>query len=452
VFLLSEALLAVGFLSSQLGASQQQVFPEKPLAIRNRSTQDGEDQSGQKIEAGGQNQRGDIVLELFENSQMILSGKTPEQLFNHAVNTIQHLYVDPLDRAELYRNALRGILNSLDPYCSYFTAQDFEKLSLDMAGKFVGIGVILEKNSVLPQIVSFTKDSPASRAGMKVGDYIGKINGVSTYGMGTDEIVRLISGKPGTKINILVLRENSDEPLEFNLKREILKNRTVWGRIEKNGIVYVRIDSFTSSTGKELAHSLRKLIGRGDTETKGVIIDLRDNPGGTLDGALEVAEMFLEKNRVITIIKDRNDIVLRTYRSTKNGLFHRVPPLFLLVNGETASAPELVAGALQDHGRARVLGIKTYGKASVQSIIPLSDGGAIKLSVARYYTPLGRSVQHGIEPDTLIEENAPIGSTSTTTSTDAGGSKEINGGIAGYGSKNMDYQLQRALDLIITCI
>ncbi|MDR2077686.1 MAG: S41 family peptidase [Rickettsiales bacterium] len=404
----------------------------------------------------------------YLNKHSVANGN--RELFDYVLDSIRTRYVESVEDKKLYESALGGLLDSLDPHSSYMTEKEYKEAKIHIAGEFGGIGIVVTKDTNFIKVISPIDDTPAHRVGIKSGDYIGEIDDKSTYDMSLSEAVEKMRGKPGTKVKISILRKGENEPLYFDLKREIIKTDTIKGNIENNDIIYMKITHFNGNTQKDMISMFNKLKKSLDGKTPGgYILDLRNNPGGSLDQAIKVCELFLEKDKAIVSIKGRDERLIEVYRSGVDDVLIDISPLVVLVNEGSASASEIVAGAFQDHKRAVILGTKTFGKASVQSVIPLSNGGAIKLTTARYYTPNNRSLQaDGIEPDIVVEdaeikfrsgtkklrEENLTGHLRKDKDKNSKGEedivdKTIKKNINNDGHKIEDYQLSKAIDLII---
>jgi carboxyl-terminal processing protease len=394
--------------------------------------------------------------------------KSDKELFNYVLDSIKLRYVESVEDKKLYESALDGVLSSLDPHSSYLDEKEYKETKIHMAGEFGGVGIVVTKDTNFIKVISPIDDTPAYRAGIKSGDYIGEIDDKSTYDMSLAEAVEKMRGKPGSRVKLSILRKGENEPLNFELKREVIRTDTVKGRIENGDIIYMKITHFNENTQKDMINMFNKLKkSLGDKAPRGYILDLRNNPGGSLDQAIKVCELFLEKEKIIVSIKGRGDRLMEIYQSEAEEVLINISPVVVLVNEGSASASEIVAGAFQDHKRAVILGTKTFGKASVQSVIPLSNGGAIKLTTARYYTPNNRSLQaDGIEPD-LVVEDAEIKfhtgarrlreeNLSGHLKKDKNSKKEedivdktIKKNMGDDSFKIEDYQLSKAIDLIV---
>jgi carboxyl-terminal processing protease len=312
---------------------------------------------------------------------------------------LETMYVDPnrVQQEEMVTNALRGIIQHLDPHTMLMPKKAFEQLTIDTQGKFGGVGIIVSPEKEKLIVVSPIEGTPAANAGIKAGDEIIAIDGVSLAKTNTNEATDRMRGEPGSILKLRIRREGEKAPLDFDLVREIIKVKSVRGQPLADGIHYVRIASFQENTGEELDDALKGAKGK----LAGLILDLRDNPGGLLDQAVRVSDEFIDSGLIVsTVGRDRNKVEREFAK--KRGTFGEFP-MVVLVNGGSASASEIVAGALQDHERALILGTTTFGKGSVQTLVSLPDGSGLKLTVARYYTPKDRSIQaKGITPDLVV--------------------------------------------------
>jgi len=318
------------------------------------------------------------------------------EIFTEVLRQIQENYVEPKDPKELIQGAIKGMVQSLDPHSSFLTKEEHQELLIETKGSFSGVGIEISMRDNMLTVVAPIEGSPAYKAGIRAGDRIIKINDDPTADMSLSEAVKRIRGKRGTKVRLTVIREGEDKPIEFTIVRDVIPLRSVrYDRLTPE-IGYVRISTFQSKTTKDLAKALNEL--EKNDSLKGLILDLRNNPGGLLSQAIEVSDLFLDSG-VIVSTRGRNQSQNMEVRAHKN----RKPrnyPIIVLVNSGSASASEIVAGALQDNRKALILGTKTFGKGSVQTILSLSDGSGLRLTTARYYTPSGRSIQlSGIIPD-----------------------------------------------------
>ncbi|MGH8538933.1 MAG: S41 family peptidase [Stenotrophobium sp.] len=323
------------------------------------------------------------------------------QTFVEVLNRVKSDYVEPVDDKTLIENALHGMIGGLDPHSAYLDKDELKDMNVVTTGKFGGLGIEVQMQNGLVRVVSPIDDTPAAKAGIKPGDLIVKIDDTPVNGLSLSDAVDKMRGEPGSKITLTIVRDGVDKPLVVELTRAIIKVASVKSRMLENGYGYVRISSFTTETGDALDKELLKLKKDSDGGLKGLVLDLRNNPGGVLDGAVKVSDDFINKGTIVSI-KGRDPGSNHDFLATPGDLLDG-RPLVVLVNGGSASASEIVAGALQDTHRAVLVGTRTFGKGSVQTIMPLSNDTAIKITTARYYTPSGRSIQaEGIEPDIIL--------------------------------------------------
>ncbi|NVK31964.1 MAG: S41 family peptidase [Gammaproteobacteria bacterium] len=323
-----------------------------------------------------------------------------EQLrtFSDVYVRIKQSYVDKVDDQELLENAIRGMLSGLDPHSSFMNQEEFKELREGTSGTFGGLGIEVTMEDGFVKVVSPIDDTPAQRAGMQPDDLITRIDDKAVKGMTLTDAIELMRGEPGTPIVLTVFREGEDKPLEVEIVREIIKVSSVKQRLVGDGIGYVRIANFTTSTVGSLAKGIEKLEEEYGDKLHGLVLDLRSNPGGVLSGAVGVSDAFLEDGMVV-YTEGRAMIGPDKYYAERGDLLDGAP-MVVLINSGSASASEIVAGALQDHGRAVIMGTTSFGKGSVQTIQDLANGDGLKLTTARYYTPSGRSIQAaGIVPD-----------------------------------------------------
>tara|TARA_B110000008_G_scaffold81145_1_gene82855 strand:+ start:243 stop:1571 length:1329 start_codon:yes stop_codon:yes gene_type:complete len=326
-------------------------------------------------------------------------------LFGDIFERIRSSYVEEIDEEKLIESAISGMLSSLDPHSSYMAPEDFSTMQVQTRGEFGGLGIEVTQENGFIKVVSPIDDTPAANAGIEAGDFITKVDGESTLGKTLDEAVDKMRGPVGSEIIITVVREGVDEPFDVSIIRDTIEIKAVKARTEGKTIV-LRVSSFTSKTYPNLKDSLEKEIraAGGLENVNGVVVDLRNNPGGLLNQAIRVSDAFLESGEIVST-RGRAAGDAERYNATPGDLTNG-KPVVVLINGGSASASEIVAGALQDHRRAIIVGTKSFGKGSVQTIIPLSsDGAAMRLTTARYYTPSGRSIQSlGVSPDILVKQ------------------------------------------------
>lgn len=322
------------------------------------------------------------------------------KLFSDVIELVEKNYVDPVDSKEMIENAIQGMVHSLDPHSSLLQPDDFKELQLDTQGEFNGIGVSITMRDGFVTVVSPIEGTPAYKAGIKAGDKIVKVDGKPTNEL--RHAVKLIRGPKGTEVVVSIIRKGVNEPKNIKLIRDVIPVESVSAIVLKPGYGYIWITNFRDNTTEDMVTELKRLES-GETPLKGLILDLRDNPGGLLNQSIKISDLFLEKGTILSIkgrLKQNTQIFEATPNSTERNC-----PMVVLINGGSASASEIVAGALQDHKRALILGTTSFGKGSVQTVERLRDGYGLKLTIARYYTPSGRSIQaKGIEPDIIVNE------------------------------------------------
>lgn len=320
------------------------------------------------------------------------------RLFSDAFRTVKENYVEPVNTKDLIYGALSGMMRSLDPFSSFFTPEQYNEFKQETEGEFGGVGIEIGMEKGRPVVISPIEGTPAYRAGIKSGDIIIEINGEDTSNMSLMDVVKRIRGKPGTKVTLTIMRKGADKPIKVELERAIIKIESVkWTKLDDIG--YIKLVQFNDGVSREVEKALKSLSSQG---VKGIILDLRNDPGGLLTEAINVSDLFLKEGKLIVYTKSRNGEVQK-YFARRGAVISDSMPVVVLVNRGSASASEIVAGALQDNKRAILVGERTFGKASVQNIIPLEDGSAIKLTVAYYYTPLGRMInKKGIQPDVEV--------------------------------------------------
>jgi carboxyl-terminal processing protease len=324
------------------------------------------------------------------------------KVFSDVLDIIENNYVDPVESKELIRGAIQGMISSIDPHSAYLLPEAYKELQIETKGEFSGLGIVITMHNKMVTVVSPIEGSPAYEAGVKAGDQIIQVDGESTKNMLLWEAVKKMRGKKGTSVMITVRRKGADEPIDFTIVRDIIPLESVRSYVLKPGYGYIRITNFREDTAEDVEKALESLEAE-KTPVKGVILDLRDNPGGLLDQSIKVADIFLDEGEIVSI-KGRIESHSKVYKAHQNRKRHAYP-MVLLINGGSASASEIVAGALQDHGRALLLGKTSFGKGSVQTVEPLRDGSGLKLTIARYYTPNGSAIQaKGIVPDVIVEQ------------------------------------------------
>ncbi len=322
--------------------------------------------------------------------------------FTEVFSRIKNDYVEQVDDKTLLENAVRGMLTGLDPHSAYLDNDEFKELQVGTSGEFGGLGIEVGLEDGFVKVIAPIDDTPAHKAGVEAGDLIIRLDDTAVKGLTLAEAVNLMRGKPGTDIRLTIVREGQDKPLEVTLTRAIIRVKSVKSRMLEPGYGYMRISQFQTKTAENLRQGLGDLQKEAGGKLKGLVLDMRNNPGGVLDGAVAVSDIFLDKG-LIVYTEGRVDEARLRFNARPGDLLDGAP-LVVLVNQGSASASEIVAGALQDEKRAIIIGNKTFGKGSVQTILPLSDGTAVKLTTARYFTPSGRSIQaEGIIPDIELE-------------------------------------------------
>jgi carboxyl-terminal processing protease len=323
--------------------------------------------------------------------------------FTEIFAKIKSDYVEPVDDKELLENAVRGMLEGLDPHSTYLDGESYNDLREGTSGEFGGLGIEVGMENGFVKVISPIDDTPAQKAGIKAGDLIIKLDEKPVKGMSLNEAVNLMRGKPGEEIILTIIRENEEKPLIFTIIRDVIKVKSVRFDTLEPGFGYLRISSFQSHTVEGLRKAIDQLKQDNNNQLKGIILDLRNNPGGILNAAVGVSDMFLNKGLIVYTEGRIKDSKLK-FNAKPNAKLPDVP-LIVLVNAGSASASEIVAGALQDHGRGIIMGEKTFGKGSVQTVLPMNNNAALKLTTARYYTPNGRSIQaSGVVPDIIIDK------------------------------------------------
>ena len=344
------------------------------------------------------------------------------QQFANVFAAIKNTYVEPLSDQALISNAIKGMFNDLDPHSAYLDADAFKEMEAMTQGGFGGLGIEIGSEDGMPKVISPIEDTPAARAGILAGDIITHINGKPTKDMTLNDAIKLMRGEPKTSIKLTIRRAGRDKPIEFQLERDLIKVRSVRSKMLPGDVAYVRIAQFQERTAADLIKQLAS-VNKGAGAPKGLIIDLRNDPGGLLESAIGVSSAFLDPGTLVVSTKGRipssnREYYVKSMQSVLGELdadadvlkkvdWLKKVPVVVLVNVGSASASEIVAGALQDHKRATIIGNRTFGKGSVQSVVPLSDEAGLKLTTALYYTPSGRSIQvTGVEPDVVVDDTA----------------------------------------------
>lgn len=392
------------------------------------------------------------------------------QRFSTVLESIKNYYVNPIDDHILFNNAIRGMLSGLDPHSSYLDQDEFADLKVSTTGKFGGIGTEITMEDGFIRVIAPIDDTPAKKAGIEAGDLIIRLNDTAVRGMALREAVDLMRGKPGTTINLTILRKNNAKPLKITVTRDIINVQSVRHEILDKNNAYLRISQFQNDTGDEVIRQIRTIKKTVGNKLNGLILDLRNNPGGIFEASVATVNAFLNQEQLKydgLIVYTKGRIAtseIKEYAKGKDILNNL--PMVVLINGGSASASEIVAGALQDHKRAIILGTKSFGKGSVQTVLPLRENRGLKLTTALYYTPSGKSIQAtGIIPDVLVEhknmsvnaiheqdliaiKESDLQGHLNTSTTDADNKKntEAEANTATTNSKiNNDYQLYEAL-------
>lgn len=322
--------------------------------------------------------------------------------FVEVYKRIKEQYVDVVDDEKLFDMAIQGMVSGLDPHSSFLSQDDFNELKIGTTGKFGGLGIEITTEDSFVKVISPIDDTPAQRVGIKSGDLIIDVGGTSLKDLPISDAVKLMRGEPGTSVEITVIRKEIKEPLKFNITREIIISKGVKSYLFDKKIGYVRLSNFQSNSTNDVKDAIYELNRESNNKMEGLIVDLRNNPGGVLGTAVGISDLFLTEGKIV-YTKGRTYKSKLEYFASPQDIIDGLP-LIVLINEGSASASEIVAGALQDHKRAMIMGTKSYGKASVQTIQELNDGSALKLTTARYYTPLGNDIhENGIKPDLVIE-------------------------------------------------
>mgnify|MGYP006268471767 CR=1 FL=1 len=381
------------------------------------------------------------------------------KVFTEALSVVKKNYVEDVKTKELVYGAVKGMLNSLDPHSGFMNPDAYKEMQVDTKGEFGGLGIQIGIKDGLLTVIAPIEDTPAYKAGIKAGDRIIKINNEGTRDMGLTEAVGKMRGPKGTSVKITVIREGWKEPKEFTIVRDVIKIKSVKFKKLEEGIGYIKLTQFQEQTAVDLSNALAKL---NDENIHSLVLDLRNNPGGLLNSAVDVTSQFLPPGKLVVYIKDRSGEKTE-YKTGGSRPYYDKPTMIVLVNQGSASASEIVAGALKDWHRGVVLGVQTFGKGSVQSVIPLSDGSGLRLTTARYYTPSGTSIQStGIAPDIVAKLEAKNGAKEHTVIREKDLERHLKNDkeeeiplpeqetAPAEVSEKDDLQLQRAIDLLKT--
>ncbi len=355
---------------------------------------------------------------------------TELQLFTKVLNIVQRYYVDDVDTKKLIEGALKGMLKELDPHTNWLSTEIYKEFESETSGEFGGLGIEITVQDGILTIISPIEDTPAWQAGLKAGDKIVEINGEPTKGLSLAEAAQRMRGKKGSAVQMMIMRDGFEKPKKFAIKRGTVKVRSVKYTDLEDGYAYIRLTSFIENSAKELEKALSDHEKKNNGRVNGLILDLRRNPGGLLDQAVQISDLFLEKGVIVSTIgrnKQEKEVIY-----AKSSGSHTDFPIIVLINEYSASASEILAGALRDNKRAMIMGKRSFGKGSVQSVVRLGDGSALKLTVARYYTPNGVSIQaEGISPDIAIEDVDPEALHSAIIQRQARREKDIEGHLPG---------------------
>ncbi|OZC37556.1 peptidase S41 [Marinobacter vinifirmus] len=410
----------------------------------------------------------DIIEGIQDGERVELKLPDPEEQlpledlrkFTEVFARIKDAYVEEVSDSELLESAIKGMLSDLDPHSTYLAPKDYEELEESTSGEFGGLGIEVGMENGFVKVISPIDDTPAQKAGVQAGDLIIKLDEKPVKGMSLEEAVNLMRGKPGSVLTLTIMREGETAPIEIDVTRDIIKVTSIKSRMIENGYGYVRITQFQAETGKQFLKALNDLEDEHGSDLDGLVIDLRNNPGGVLQAAVETADALIDEGLIVYTEGRIQSSRLRF--SAKPGDVMADTPIVVLINGGSASASEILAGALQDHERAVIMGTQSFGKGSVQTVIPLDETHAIKMTTARYFTPDGRSIQAtGIKPDIEVRPAELTELDSRPFFTEA----DLTGHLAGENEEkakeqreqqaeteqsaaNRDYQLRSALNLL----
>ena len=398
-----------------------------------------------------------IYFESFsvDNNKKGLSDYDYLKFLGETIDKIKSDYVEDIENKDLVESAIDGMLSSLDPHSNFLDAESLKNMKIQTKGEFGGLGIEVTMENGFVKVIAPIDNTPAYKAGVKAGDYITHLDGKSVVGLKLNEAVDKMRGPIGSKLKITIGRSNQ-EPFDVIIKRDVIKISSIKSRLEKD-VGYIRITSFSEQTSKSLRDEIKKL-NKKNKDLKGYVLDLRNNPGGLLDQAVSVSDIFLEKGEIVST-RGRDDKNPEIYKAKAGDMISGLP-LVVIINNGSASASEIVAGALQDHKRAIIVGTKSFGKGSVQTIIPVNPYGALRMTTAKYFTPSGRSIQKtGIDPDIIVEESKveKVNNRNNSREKDLKGALNNPSENKNKNNKNKkdakdnkieDYQLSRALDLV----
>ena len=403
-----------------------------------------------------------FLITLLLSSPSTVEGKNSEtykklNFFGEVFERVRSTYVDEVSDEKLIDAAINGMLQSLDPHSAYLNPKNYKEMQVQTRGEFGGLGIEVTMENGYVKVIAPIDDTPAFKAGIQTNDLITHINGESVQGLSLSQAVEKMRGPVNSSINLTIARQKTGKSFDVKITRKVIKIASVKGKIEEK-IIYIRITSFSEQTTSGLKKQMSKLIKESENEPIGVILDLRGNPGGLLRQAVLVTDAFLDKGEIVST-RGRDEKESQRYNAKRGDISNKLP-IVVLINGGSASASEIVAGALQDHKRAIILGTQSFGKGSVQTIIPISGNGALRLTTSLYYTPSGRSIQaKGITPDIIVEQakleniNTPFNNRNETNLRNHIQSNKIEKNEQTNDNKNndtkpFDFQLVRAKDLL----
>ena len=378
-------------------------------------------------------------------------------IFGEVMERTKTTYVEEISDQQLVEAAINGMLTSLDPHSSYLNAEDFKYMNEQTQGKFGGLGIEITQENGVVKVISPIDDTPAAKAGIKAGDYITDIDDETVIGLTLNEVVSKLRGKVGTKVKVTIRRINA-KPFTVTLKRDEIKIQSVKSELKNEDILYIRISGFNEDIDSDIEKAVKDAQKKLKNKLAGLVIDVRNNPGGLLDQAVKVSDLFLEQGEIVST-RSRNEEDTIKYSATRGDIAKDLP-IVVMINEGSASAAEILSGALQDHHRAVILGEKSFGKGSVQTVIPLRNNGAMRITTARYYTPSGRSIQaKGIEPDVVVKQakieeledyglNISEANLKGALKNEQAGDNKKDADTKKDDKEIKDYQLVRALDMV----
>jgi carboxyl-terminal processing protease len=403
-----------------------------------------------------------FLIGVNAQSKKALGGSDSKEIYEYlrtladVIDLVKRNYVEEVKDKEVVYSAIKGVLESLDPHSSFMTPEMYKDMQSDTKGEFGGVGIEITIKDGFPTVITAIEDTPAYKAGLKSGDHIIKVDGKLTKNMGLADVVKLIRGPKGKSVTLTIVREGLTAPKDIPVTREIIFVKSVKYRMLEDDYGYVRIVQFQEKTSRDLGNAIKELVKTNkEKPLKGLVLDLRNDPGGLLEQAVEVSDKFLSEGLIVSIEGRKKEESKMKFQAHRDDDYSG--PLVVIVNEGSASASEIVAGALQDHKRAIIVGTKSFGKGSVQTVFPMADGSAIRLTTAKYYTPKGRSIQaEGITPDIVVEANVvrgkerpqPLKEKDLTKhiENDKGTPKSESAAVKGVDPE--DYQLHMALQIV----